>query len=53
MIMLLEIYGTVHCKGDLVRIKVLLALDFAKYSKPIDLDLESVDLQVPPQKDRV
>jgi len=51
--MLLEIYGTVHCKGDLVRIKVLLALDFAKYSKRIDLDLESVDLQVPPQKVRV
>ena len=50
MIMLLEIFRTVHCKGDLVRIKVLLALDFAKYSKPIDLDIESVDLQIPSTK---
>lgn len=43
MITLLEIYRTAHCKCDLVRIKVLLALDLAKYSKPIDLDIESVD----------
>lgn len=50
MIMLLEIYRTVQCKGDLVRIKRLLGLDFAKYSKNIDLDIESVNLQVPSTK---
>jgi hypothetical protein len=50
MIMLLEIHRAVHCKGDLARIKALFALDFAKYSKDIDRDIESVDLQIPSTK---